>query len=104
MNLNFNDNQIDKKALEAKNKTNLVKQSFEAEKSSKKVRKKEKQKGRQKWRKRPNPTTRANATSNIATDSQRQKIKKKAQNIFKIIYYNCNNKGHYASNCTKPKN
>ena len=32
------------------------------------------------------------------------KKKKKKRDIGEIIYFNCNKKSHFASNCTKPKN
>ena len=41
-----------------------------------------------------------------ATDNNTVKAtkKKNKRDIAKVIYFNCNKKGHYASNCTKPKN
>ena len=30
--------------------------------------------------------------------------KKKKHNTSKVMYFNCNKKNHYVSNCTKPKN
>ncbi len=70
MNLNFKDNQTDKKALQVKDKTNPAKQGSEAEKSSEKARKGKKKKGRQGWRKRPNPATGTNAAPTTATSGE----------------------------------
>ncbi len=100
--LNSRDNQTDKKASQAK--ASPVKQGSKAKKPSEKARKKKKKKGHLGRCKKPNPAgTGANAALAIATGGKGQK-KKKAQNVFEVTDYSCNNKGHYAFNCTKPKN
>lgn len=83
--------------LQAKNKACQAEQSFETEMFSEKVGKEKVKKACQGQSEKPSPITPATATSG-------GQKKKKARDVSKITYYSCNKKGHYASNCTEPKN
>ncbi len=67
INLNSRDDQTDKKAPQAKDKTNPAEQGSKAKKSSEKARKEKKKKGRQGRCKSPNSATGANAAPATAT-------------------------------------
>ncbi len=102
MSLNSRDDQT--KALQDKDKANLVAQVSEAEKFSEKVRKEKKKKDRQEQREKPTPATGANIAPATATGGEGQRKKKKAWDVSEVTCYSCNKKGHYTSNGTTPKN
>ncbi len=105
MSLNSRDDQAEKaKAIASQAKASPpASNQLEA---SEKIRKEKKKKWQwKKWASKdakevsPSPTT-SGSNAVQATGSQK---KKKSRDVFEVIYYSYNKKGHYTSNCTEPK-
>ena len=65
------------------------------------AKKEDKQKRFKRWRERTRESKETPATGDNTVDTAK---KKKKRDTSKVTCFNCDKKGHYASNCTKPKN
>ena len=65
------------------------------------AKKENKQKRFKRWRERTRELKKTLATGNKSVDAAK---KKKKCDTSKVMYFNCNKKGHYTSNCIKPEN
>ncbi len=105
MSLNSRDDQA-KKAKAILTKAKASPPASDQLETPKKIRKEKKKKWQRKERARKDPKegspAPAASRSNVVQATGGQK-KKKARDASEVTYYSCNKKGHYASDCSKPK-